>query len=632
MGVWSQMKKELLFVYIEDLNGCFINQGFNFSPDYHIEFNHVEGEVVINKKINPTLTNFFGEHITSLNLIVGKNGSGKSSILELLGSTSRDRNDLFNGEVKPWFALYSDEYGRFMLEGYDIKIIKNLVKSNDFENIINEKYAVIVDLVKRKLFVTSFITEEQRNSLCIYLDRVSNNETWYSRPLLSSEGGSDNQLGYERNSINIHLSEEIFKLIKESREDNELGFNAKNVQAIISRRNFHDDYSEKMLKDLNLYNQPEIMLMSNPDLDLFSNKELKKKWTKQERFIIEYLEESICHFFAEVKKSSIDIGSYFDQNEKNSFEARKEYLLGFLREIYNELESGKKYKSEIIFEEKLLDLMEMLLKIESRFFERDDEIVLSLTEMENHLKLFSFIDETENERDIFPIKIEYTNFSSGELHFINHLSKVTKSISKALTFTSTKNIIFLLDEPERDFHPEWSRRYISNLVKLLNGPKNKTKIKFQVIITTHSPFLISDVPKDCITTINMLKKDGESIREIRNSDFGFASNYYDLIQNNFFVDSPVGEYAKEKISGFIKEIDAISVGNNDYLVLKNKIEIIDDPLMKSKIMQYLDKKIKEIEVPDLIEMKLRLEAINKEKIELEHQISKLEDNGNDKFK
>ena len=619
------MTKELLFVYIEDLNGCFINQGINFSPDYHIEFNHAEGELVINKKINPTLTNFFGEHITSLNLIVGKNGSGKSSILSLLGSTSGDRYDLFNGNLKPWFALYKNEENKYMLEGYDIKIIKNLVKSNNFENEINKKYAVIVELIDGELLVTSFITEKQRNSLCIYLDRVSNNETWYSRPHLSSEDGSDIQLGYERNSIGIHLREDIYRLIKESSEDDELGFNAENVKVIINRRNFFDDYSKELLIDLNLYNEPEIMLMRNPDFDFLPNKKLNKKWNMKERFIIEYLEESICHIFGEKKNNSIDKESYFDQNNQNSFEERKGYLLEVLKELYEMPNSDKKYKSEIKFNEKLMELIEILLKIEPIFFEKDDEIVLSLSDMENHLKLFSFIDETEFERAIFPIKIEYTNLSSGELQFINHLSKITKSISKAHRFISTKNIIFLLDEPERDFHPEWSRRYISNLVKLLNGPKNKTKIKFQVIITTHSPFLISDVPKECITTINVLKKDGENIREIRNSEFGFASNYYDLIQNNFFVDSPVGEYAKEKISGFIKEIDAISIENSDYEVLKNKIQIIDDPLMKRKIMQYLNQKIHEIEVPDLIKKKLKLEALHKEKIELENEISKLEE-------
>ena len=625
------MTKELLFVYIEDLNGCFINQGINFSPDYHIEFNHAEGELVINKKINPTLTNFFGEHITSLNLIVGKNGSGKSSILELLGSTSRDRNDLFNGEVKPWFALYSDEYGRFMLEGYDLKIIKNLVKSDDFENKINEKYAVIVELVERELFVTSFITEEQRNSLCLYLDRVSNNQAWYSRPHLSSEDGSDNQLGYERNSIDIHLSEEIFKLIKQSREDYEMGFDAKNVQAIINRKSFRDDYSKEFLNDLNLYNDPKIMLYKKRGSGLFNKEVSKKQWSNQERFIIELLEESICYIHESIslnKFESKHIMENFYIEDQNSFDARIDYLLNVIT-IQNK-NIGKSLASKIeITPDRLISA---LVQLKPEAFLNKNLIKLDLTEMERNAILFTFIDKTEGERDIFPIKIEYTNLSSGELHFINHISKITKSITKAHTFTSTKNIIFLLDEPERDFHPEWSRRYISNLVKLLNGPKNKTKIKFQVIITTHSPFLISDVPKECITTINVLKKDGEIIREIRNSEFGFASNYYDLIQNNFFVDSPVGEYAKEKISGLIKEIDAISIENSDYEDLKNNIGLIDDPLMKSKIMQYFNQKIKEVDVPNEIKLELRLKEVLKEKNDLENKIRIHKENGNDKLK
>ncbi|MCP1465855.1 restriction system-associated AAA family ATPase [Pseudomonas sp. S3E17] len=62
------------------------------------------------------------------------------------------------------------------------------------------------------------------------------------------------------------------------------------------------------------------------------------------------------------------------------------------------------------------------------------------------------------------------------------------SLGLCLLFRNT-NSLFLLDEPETHFNPAWRASFISRLRKCLQGQAESSQ---EMLITTHSPFLISD--------------------------------------------------------------------------------------------------------------------------------------------
>ena len=72
---------ELVYLWVEDYKNI-KKQGFNFSPKFYCEYNDIKKELTINKN-DDYIPNFFGENI-NVTAIVGKNGSGKSSILETI--------------------------------------------------------------------------------------------------------------------------------------------------------------------------------------------------------------------------------------------------------------------------------------------------------------------------------------------------------------------------------------------------------------------------------------------------------------------------------------------------------------------------------------------------------------------
>lgn len=77
------------------------------------------------------------------------------------------------------------------------------------------------------------------------------------------------------------------------------------------------------------------------------------------------------------------------------------------------------------------------------------------------------------------------------------------SLGMCLLFRDT-NSLFLLDEPETHFNPDWRANFISRLRQCLPG---KGEFAQEMLITTHTPFLISDSKPDKVL---VFKKDKES--------------------------------------------------------------------------------------------------------------------------
>ena len=103
------------------------------------------------------------------------------------------------------------------------------------------------------------------------------------------------------------------------------------------------------------------------------------------------------------------------------------------------------------------------------------------------------------------------------------------SLGLCLLFRET-NSLFLLDEPETHFNPDWRANFITRLRQCLSG---KGKFSQEMLITTHSPFLISDSRPKKVLVFEKNKNDnkvyitepeyntlGASINKITMSTFG----------------------------------------------------------------------------------------------------------------
>jgi len=406
-------------------------------------------------------------------------------------------------------------------------------------------------------------------------------------------------------------------------------FVARNVEVRLSRRNSLLGLDKLALKklNLNLYNDDKKVLVLNPKLKLpFLKKEQSVNWTKKERFIIEFLEESIFYRLLEnepdiTSRQVAKINAMNFSKEMDTFNSRIVYLNEILQMIYAnknvfylDIEGFGGYSR----------IIDLLRNVEDKYYINENNIKFKLLDEieKNHiLKLIEFYDSTEELREVYPLKIEFLNLSSGELQFIKHFSNLNKAIHIASLNKRIKNMIIFLDEPDSNFHPEWSRRYISNLVNLLNKIALDRNFKFQVIMTTHSPFMISDIPKQFITCIDVVKEHGELKRVVSKADFGFMSNFYDLIKNNFFMKYPIGDYARSIFKNLITDIDKLDNNKDQIRKIKNIISLIDDPLIKRKLLNYIEQKIDAIGLSDYEKLIIEKQKLEKQQKEIEEKLN-----------
>ena len=113
---------KLIALVIKQYDELFKNQIFNFSDEYKVSFDFETSELKIDK--NPDyIENFYGESIYNISPIVGINGVGKSTILNLIGYYHRAEDQ--NKDINQFFCIYLDTNGKFYLrdKNYDLSSI-----------------------------------------------------------------------------------------------------------------------------------------------------------------------------------------------------------------------------------------------------------------------------------------------------------------------------------------------------------------------------------------------------------------------------------------------------------------------------------------------------------------------------
>ena len=165
-----------------------------------------------------------------------------------------------------------------------------------------------------------------------------------------------------------------------------------------------------------------------------------------------------------------------------------------------------------------------------------------------------------------------SSLSSGESQLLYSLSYAIYHMKNAASNQNHedriqyKNMNLIFDEAELYYHPEYQRKFISDLLGLLKRSNLNNIHSINITIITHSPFMLSDIPNSCITALeNGCRKEELGFRTL-------GANIYDLLKHRFFMDSTIGAQTEKKISSFIKYY-------NDFVNKKGKFK--KDPVKES---------------------------------------------------
>ena len=99
-----------------------------------------------------------------------------------------------------------------------------------------------------------------------------------------------------------------------------------------------------------------------------------------------------------------------------------------------------------------------------------------------------------------------------------------------------------------------------------------------IVLVTHSPFVLSDIPASNILALDENCMPCEGIRS-------FGSNIHDMLKDSFFLRTGwIGDFAKDYIQRIIKEMESDDLDLDNREKLHRSIMRIDEPVMRTLLL------------------------------------------------
>lgn len=182
--------------------------------------------------------------------------------------------------------------------------------------------------------------------------------------------------------------------------------------------------------------------------------------------------------------------------------------------------------------------------------------------------------------------IPYNYLSSGEKQLLNNIGVLLYHLRNLDSVVKgealCRNVNIFLEEIELYFHPEYQRMIINLMIEKLQGAAFKNIKNINITFVTHSPYILSDIPKSNV----LFLKEGAPTYEMQENTFG--ANVNSLLKNGFFLPSlPMGEFAYKKINGLFEKLHSGNFNPNTIEQLYTQIMTVGEPAIRMQLMTLL---------------------------------------------
>jgi len=619
---------ELVYLWVEDYKNIH-RQGFNFSPKFNC---HYDGETltikdnVDEKDKKQYIENFFGENI-NVTAIVGKNGSGKSSLLEILEEIDYSKKHtimIYKNEDK-YYCRYRNNYPNIIfskdityinienlhsnVDDFYPKIIRIAHSEKIGEKKLHHYYfgeysglygGINIDrqnfynMLEARFFVPRYI-----NIALEYFEIFNKLKNMYKFDTL--------RLILRENSakyIREYIDDEISKFKDYGRIQSNLNGKfcvyEKNEQTLVR---IEEDIRVPIEEvEINLYNKKResiVTILENIEKIHRSQSydDSIKKYNKYTEFdlasliaFVEYYLKNTepCESYSLVHDELLRLEEEIKENlfiHDPHMRVMQSYILGFFENL--EKQNFVFEKDNLLSIDEIIQAIKYIEKFNVTYFDMEGNPYIDIPINEDlkdnlaHLKImqkifFDYEFDCGNEEylrvfeyDLIDNKVgsTYESISDGEKHFIRFTIDIIYYLQtlKQQNFTPEKNqlAIFLADEPDNALHPAWKKRVIASVVEIFKNYLDMSNITVHFIYSTHSPFLLSDIPKQ---NIIFLDKDEDGMCKVvdglKEKKQTFGANIHTLLSDSFFMeDGLMGEFAKGKINEIIEFYKEVEVEN-----------------------------------------------------------------------
>ena len=302
----------------------------------------------------------------------------------------------------------------------------------------------------------------------------------------------------------------------------------------------------------------------------------------------------------------------FEKNSELLYEFQNEFVIYTLEEnevltfqsinkyIYNFIET-RLHKSPEIFR-----LKDLLYNKEIEFVNEigKDKNGVFIEFLEVFYKLYSSYDTKVVSIGVISKDNTIFNFSSGDTAYYSFLGRIILALKDQLN-NGNSNLLLLLDEVDIALHPSRQKALFKTIIDAINdtcsGYTFNKEIEIYLVITTHSPFLASDIPSQNIVYLKVDEEQNDKGQKVQIStqdcaiENSFAANIHMIYKNSFYLEKGlIGDFAVEKIKAeILNKLYAGSIILNDDKLeinrIKKHIDLIGDKALKFQMMEDLDK-------------------------------------------
>ena len=254
--------------------------------------------------------------------------------------------------------------------------------------------------------------------------------------------------------------------------------------------------------------------------------------------------------------------------------------------VLNRVEVAASGTIDIFDKEAILKIIPLLEELPEHYFEskrkisikcdveEPDEKIIELFKLYDHYFCIRNYEHGSNCISKL-LGIELAKMSEGQRVFLDIVSKVVSAI---YTVQPGDSLVLLIDEPDRALHPELARRFLDTLLKSVNECKDRN---IQIVISSHSPFIVTDILPENVYAIDI--EDGK--RKIVNDKDTFATNIYYLLMDSFMLENTFGEYSYKQLDKILKLLKGSNVIDLEQMEWIGKIiDRIGEKTVKKKLL------------------------------------------------
>ena len=617
--------KKLIYIWVNNYKNTIIQKGYQLSPEIFVEIEVLSAKeagkialsICMTDNRSKVLKNFYGQNISSVMAFVGKNGSGKTMISRMLLEYLPDGlivNDSLNnpeflqslGLVSGWdsralYVLYDDEKNVVSVCPNHVEVSNQkglAIEGLEIEIIPDKFYQKLSSTVKTGIYLTNVFNPsellESYHKLDLRDGIVKFQQTYSPAFFLKHESEEQTKSLY-----GYHFAADKFiRVIQRYAQEqmNSLSFAFMNKQAQLFLKSFYR-IPEKLKKELHIYQeydmeviefgtQAEVIPYLNSDgsfNELYKNLDiydqvlilLKKIYiSKKDEMGRNVLVRLYFNMLLEVYGVFYGVDNNIKQEIKNLFDGKivgiDVGILNFIKDCLSKSElQGSDWANQIS------EFIDFLLnptvfagqknwvgETGKRSFDEKNFLNWYYNEI---TKSTSFVKRN--------LIFRWKPTSSGEAAIANLFAYLDDAIQNLnIKKESRQNILLILDELDCYLHPKW-QQYVAKV--LFDRLQEYTNCTFQVVITSHSPIILSDI---CNSNILKLDKFQAQLETKKTFGADISHLYYD----SFFMDEgDIGDFAKHNIRYAIEELEREELTEEEKVLFI--IENIGQDIVRKKL-------------------------------------------------